>query len=177
MAAVVPGITYRDSNDEKKGNLLSFLEVRKSFIEVPSTSAMTITESLAHSLTHPWQGAQESDDWLSKRDWPYGSQPQWPWWGGLDVRESTTIATIPKTYLYSQSLSSKNALIQMNIKARHTTKKPHNTVMKQTIDRSVLPITGYLQKKHWGIFIIVVTCMSSCWVFLKGRYPTKTNDQ
>lgn len=58
--------SHRDmpTTREKKDNILfvSFLETRKLFIEIPSTLAMTITESSANSLNNLWQEAQESHD-------------------------------------------------------------------------------------------------------------------
>lgn len=112
-AAVVPTDTAMSRG--KRATFMSFLEARKPFIEVLPTLAMTMTEFPAHSLTNTWKGVQE---------WTWGSQPQWPWWGELDVRESTIITILPKTYLSSQSLLSEDVLVQVNNKARHTTKNP-----------------------------------------------------
>lgn len=94
---------------------MSFLEARKPFIEVPPTLAMTMTEFPAHSLTNTWQGAQGLDMRESTTVTMRGE---------LDVRESTTITILPQTYLSSQSLLSKDVLVQVNNKARHTTKNP-----------------------------------------------------
>lgn len=63
-------------------------------------------------------------------------------WGRLDVKESTTITIIPNTYLFSQSLLSKNVLRQVNFKARHTITKPHNTIRKQTVYQASIPTEG-----------------------------------
>lgn len=123
---VAKGLTYRHTNEQRKRTtFVSFLEARKPFMEVPPTLAMTMTESPAHSLTNTWQGA----------------------WG-LDVRESTTVTMMGwigyqrvnhnnhfiKNISVLQNLLSKNVLVQVNDKARHTQKKtPHQSITKQTI--------------------------------------------